>query len=160
MTTRRAVLIGCAGAGLAQPAWAHRLARTETDVRIATDGTVAVTHVYHIQDAQTALYKAGLLERPDLSSLRARAQLALYTASNFALIVGDEPIQLDIVGAEIEGDSVFVYQEGRLSDGDLTVSASMLRELVHGQRNSVNIVKNGQTQTLDFSGDDGPKPVA
>jgi hypothetical protein len=129
-------------------------------VRIEADGTVGVVHVYHLQDAQDALYAAGLLDRPDLTPLRARAKLALYTRRTFSLRVAGESVPLQIIGAEIEGDSVFVYQDGKAAPGDVSVSASMLRELIAGQRNSVNVIKDGKTTTLDFVGDDGLKAVA
>ena len=157
--TRRAVMAG-ATAFAAVPALAHRLARTETDVRIAEDGTVGVTHVYHLQDAQSALFEAGLIDAPDLGSLRAQARLALYTEEHFALLVDGRPSPLSIVGAEIEGDSVFVYQEGSVAPGPLSVKAGMLRDLLERQINSVNVVRGGRTVTLDFKGDDGVKALS
>lgn len=163
VTTRRTVISGLCGVGAfcwAGPAWAHRLARTESDVTISQKGDVSIVHVYHLQDAQSALFQAGLIDRPDLGSLRARAQLALYTEANFTLAVSGTPVALDLIGAEIQGDSAYVYQEGHISDGALSIDARMLRSLLKGQSNSVNIVRDGQTVTLDFSGDDGPKPVA
>ena len=36
----------------------------------------------------------------------------------------------------------------------------MLRDYVGDQRNSVNVIRNGRTVTLDFSGEDGWKSVA
>jgi len=158
--TRRVILGGIAATMAAAPSFAHRLARTETEVRISPDGTIAVIHVYHLQDAQSALFHAGLIDQPDLSSLRARAKLALYTERNFAVAAGDVSATLEIIGAEIEGDSVYIYQEGQIGGGPLTVDARMLRDLIKTQSNSVNIVQGGQTITLDFSGDDGPKQVA
>jgi len=163
VTTRRTLLGGLCGVGAlcwAKPAWAHRLARTETDVTISPEGDVSIIHVYHLQDAQSALFQAGLIERPDLGSLRARAQLALYTEANFTLAVGGTPVALDLIGAEIQGDSAYVYQDGQIGDGALSIDARMLRSLLKEQSNSVNIVRDGRTVTLNFSGDDGPKPVA
>lgn len=142
------------------PAFAHRLARTETEIRIEADGQLSIIHVYHLQDAQNALYKAGLIERPDLMSLQSRAKLALYTESSFALLENGQPVTLTLIGAEVQGDSIYVYQEGTTTADALSVDARMLRELIKGQSNSVNIIRNNRTVTLDFRGDDGPKPVA
>ena len=127
---------------------------------ISSNDEVSIVHVYHLQDAQSALFKIGLIDRPDLGSLRARAQLALYTEASFTLAEGGVPIELEIIGAEIQGDSAYVYQQGLIGNGALSVDARMLRSLLKGQSNSVNIVRGGTTVTLDFSGDDGPKPVA
>jgi hypothetical protein len=158
--TRRIILGGIAALTVATPALAHRLARTETEIRISTDGTVTVVHVYHLQDAQSALFHAGFIDQPDLSSLRARAKLALYTQERFAISAKGELANLQIIGAEIEGDSVYIYQDGQISDGALTIDARMLRDLIKTQSNSVNIIRDGTTVTLDFSEDDGPKQVA
>jgi hypothetical protein len=158
--TRRIIVAGALAIAASAPAYAHRLARTETEVRISPDGTVSVIHVYHLQDAQSALFHAGLIDQPDLSSLRARAKLALYTEQRFAIAASDINAELEIIGADIEGDSVYIYQEGQIGDGPLSVDARMLRDLIKTQSNSVNIVRGRQTVTLDFSGDDGPKQVA
>lgn len=169
--TRRLALIGVGAASAATllgagPALAHRLARTETELRIDADGRVSVIHVYHLQDVQSALYKAGLIAGPDLSSLRARAQLANYTQGRFRLYECDAPVNLSIIGAEIEGGHVYVYQEGQLflpsntvDRARLTLDASMLRDLLVGQSNSVNVIRNGETRTIEFSGDDGIKEI-
>lgn len=158
--TRRFVIGGIAAITAAVPAYGHRLARTETDIRIAPDGAVTVVHVYHLQDAQSALFRAGLIDQPDLSSLRARAKLALYTQKQFDIAANGVSAPLEIISAEIEGDSVYVYQEGYIGEGALTIDARMLRDFIKRQSNSVNITRNGQTVTLDFTGDDGPKQVA
>lgn len=160
LPTRRIVIGGIAALSVAVPAYGHRLARTETEIRIAPDGAVTVVHVYHLQDAQSALFQAGLIDQPDLSSLRARAKLALYTQQRFAIAANGVPTPLEIIGAEIEGDSVYIYQDGQIGDGVLSIDARMLRDLIKTQSNSVNVVRDSQTLTLDFSGDDGPKQVA
>jgi hypothetical protein len=158
--SRRIVIGGIAALAVAVPASAHRLARTETEIRITPDGAVSVIHVYHLQDAQSALFQAGIIAKPDLSSLRARAKLALYTQDRFAIAANGIPATLDIIGAEIEGDSVYVYQDGVIGAGRLSIDARMLRDLLKAQSSSVNIIRDGKTLTLDFSGDDGPKQVA
>jgi hypothetical protein len=158
--SRRIVLGGIAAFGAAVPALAHRLERTESEIRITPDGAISVIHVYHLQDAQSALFQAGIIAQPDLSPLRARAKLALYTQDHFTVAADGVPAKLDIIGAEIEGDKVYVYQDGVITDGALSVDARMLRDLIKAQSNSVNIVRGGKTLTLDFKGDDGPKQVA
>ncbi|GHA90551.1 hypothetical protein GCM10009069_11880 [Algimonas arctica] len=160
LPTRRIIIGGIAALTVATPAVAHRLARTETDVRITPDGAISVIHVYHLQDAQSALFQAKMIDQPDLSSLRARAKLALYTQEWFTIAASGVPATLEIIGAEIEGDSVYIYQDGHIGDGSLSIDARMLRDLIKNQSNSVNIVRDNETITLEFSGDDGPKQVA
>lgn len=163
MILRRTFLAGFSAScllGVAPAAFAHRAARTETEVKIHPDGQVDVIHVYHLQDAKDALYQAGLIETPDLTPLRARAQLALYTNDRFAVMNGETSVELETIGAEIEGDSVYIYQQGQTRSGPFAIKAEMLRELLHGQINSVNVIRNGKTVTLDFRGDDDLKMVA
>ncbi|MGB3456978.1 MAG: DUF6702 family protein [Litorimonas sp.] len=160
--SRRTVLAGLSASAVlasAPSARAHRAARTETELRIDADGKIGVIHVYHLQDAQTALYEMGRIGRPDLTPLRARAMLALYTQERFSLSDADGPVALEPLVAEIEGDSVYVYQEGMAGPGPYTVEASMLREIYRDQRNSVNIVRDGDTVTLDFTGRDRAKRI-
>lgn len=158
--TRRSATAGLLSIAFVSPAFAHRLARTESEVRISEGGTIGVIHVYHLKDAQTALFEAGLISSPDMDSLKARAILSLYTQDKFTLSFGDIPSKLAIIDAQIEGDSIYVYQEGQAGEGPLTVDARMLRDLIPSQRNSVNIIRGGNIITVDFALDDGPKSVA
>ena len=161
---RRWVLGGAMNIALlstAAPVWAHRLARTETEVTFKDDGSVAVIHSYHVQDVQDALYAAQTIESPDMGSLRNRAKLALYTEQTFSLKIDDQAIPLEIVGAEVAGATVYVYQEAQnVPSGKVSIEATMLRELIKGQQNSVNVEIDGETQTLDFKGDDGMKSLS
>ena len=161
MTTRRAAILGGAALlALPGPVLAHRVARTETELRIADDGSVSVIHAIHAQDAQDAMFAAGLIERPDIGTLENRARLALHVAERFDISINEAPIALELLGAELEGKTVFVYQEGADAfPGELRVHAAMLRDLVPAIRNSVNVVMGGRTATVDFTGDDGAKCI-
>ena len=153
-TTRRAALLGGACALLATPALAHRVKRVESEVVFRDDGSVSVTHVYHAQDAQDALFGAGLIDKPDIAGLRERAKLALYTGETFALTVGGEVVPLDVLGAELLGNSVYVYQEAdAVPDGTVAVRAAMLHGLLFGQINSVTVVRGDKRETRDLVSD-------
>ena len=162
LTRRSSIAISLAAVGLfcAPFAQAHRLARAETEVRVRPDGTVDVTHIYHVHDVQRAFFDAGLINSPDLAPLEARARLALHTQDHFKLESTEGDIQLDVIDAEIIGHHAYVYQEGRLTGSLKSVSADMLRTLIPSQINSVNLIIDGRTTTLDFSGTDGSKPIS
>jgi len=90
MLTRRRTLQTLSGAALwaAFPlcAFAHREKKTLTTVEWnANTQMLNVIHSYHLHDAETALADAGIIDKPDLFSLKARAKLALYTAKHFSL---------------------------------------------------------------------------
>ena len=159
-STRRLILQGglvTVLMSLSPTAFAHRQARSETQVVVHDTGRIDVTHIFHVHDVQRAFFRAGLIETPDLSPIRARARLALHTKETFSLHSDDGEIPLDVIDAEIIGHNAHVYQEGQLEGSLRSVSATMLRELIPAQINSVNVVMDGTTTTLDFSGQDGPK---
>ena len=85
MITRRKSLIGAIvlATMAACPAMAHDAPRVETEVVLNAENIVEVTHVLQLSTSQRMLYKAGVIDKNDLSGLKARAQLApclLYTS--------------------------------------------------------------------------------
>jgi len=120
-----------------------------------------VIHSYHLHDAETALAAKGIIDRPDLFSLKARAKLALYTAKHFSLTSNGQEIELDILGAETEAKTVYVYQQAKLDapPTELIISAAMLRDIIPGQLNNVDVKLNGETRSVQFKKNDGPKKV-
>jgi len=166
MLTRRKTLQTLSGAALlaALPtyAFAHRQKTTLSTVEWdAADKMLYVTHSYHLHDAETALATKGIIDTPDLFSLKARAQLALYTAKHFSLFSAGKDIELDILGAETEGRTVYVYQQAKMETApkELIVSATMLREIIVGQLNNVDVTLETEIRSVQFKDGDGPKKV-
>lgn len=166
MLTRRQTLQITMGAALAAAlplsAFAHREKKTLSTVDWnAENGMLYVIHSYHLHDAESALAAANIIHKADLTSLRARAELALYTQDHFSLASEGEAIELKILGAETEGRTVYVYQEAKLDapPKELTVSASMLRDIIPGQLNNVDVNLGGGIRSVQFKGKDGPKKV-
>ena len=167
MFTRRNTLKFASGAAITAalpvPALAHRQKTTLSQVEWnAADNTLYVTHSYHMHDTETALAAAGIIDKPDLTSLRARAKLAIYTARNFQLSSGGKDITLDVLGAENVGRTVYVYQEAHLDEvpNELLVSATMLREIIPGQLNNVDVTLAGDLTSVQFKNNDGPKKAS
>ena len=166
MLTRRKIcqiMSGAAlGAALPTYAFAHKQKTTLSTVEWnARDGMLYVIHSYHLHDAESALAARGVIKKPDLTSLRARAQLALYTQDKFTLFADGKDIELEILGAETEGRTVYVYQEAKLDRAptELIVSASMLREIIPGQLNNVDVMLREDIRSVQFKEGDGPKKV-
>jgi len=144
-------------------AFAHkqRLSLTQVEWNKRSE-TLDVTHSFHIHEAENTLYEAGLIRYPDLTKLKSRAILALYIDTRFTLAVdGSKKLPLEIIGAEIDGQSVYVYQQVPLETVPkrLIVSVAIFREFTKEQINNVDVNLNGQIQSLQFRGDDGPKSV-
>ena len=143
-------------------AWAHRQKYTLSQVTWDNDTSfLSVTHSFHLHDAEIALAAAGLIEKPDLLSLKARARLALYTAKHFKLFSSSEPIALKLIGAEAEGRHVYVYQQAQLKEKptNLSIQCELLRDIVEGQINNVDVDLSGIVKSVKFTGDDGIKNV-
>jgi len=166
MLTRRKTLQTLSGAAIlaALPlsAYAHREKKTLTTIKWnEQEKTLNVIHSYHLHDAETALADKGIIDKPDLFSLKTRAQLALYTAKNFALSSEGQDIKLEIIGAETEAKTTYVYQQAKMdvAPKDLTVRASMLRGIIPGQINNVDVNLDGEVRSVQFRNNDGPKKV-
>lgn len=166
MLTRRKTLQSLSGAAImaALPfsASAHREKKTLTTIEwSANEKMLYIIHSYHLHDAETALAAAGVIDKADLFSLKARAQLALYTEKHFSLSSEGEPIELQILGAETEAKTVYVYQQAAMEaiPKDLVVMASMLREIIPGQLNNVDVKLSGRVRSVQFKKNDGPKKV-
>jgi len=166
MLTRRQTFKIASGAALwaAFPlsAFAHRQKTTLTTITWdEDDGMLYVMHSYHLHDVETALAAKGIIDRPDLFSLKARAQLSLYTEKHFSLFSNDKNIELELLGAETEGRTVYVYQQAVLkrAPSALVVSASMLRGIIPGQLNNVDVTLGKDIRSVQFRDNDGPKKV-
>jgi hypothetical protein len=98
-----------------------------------------------------------------IDHLEGQAQLALYVETRFsvAAIEGDEigaPLVLDLIGAEVDGDYVLVYQEfsGSLPP-NVAVRNDILRDIFPEQINHVNIAINQSVHSLIFKDKDAWK---
>ena len=161
-SSRRALLRGALALpllGWAAPALAHRVRLSRSVVTWGREG-FDVVHGFHRHDAETALARAGLLDAPDMSGLRARAHLALHVEETFSL---GEGVPLQTLGAEVVAERVEVYQVATLDTlpETLDVRASMLRGLWPDQVNAVDVhLPGGVVRSLRFAGDDARKPLA
>lgn len=146
---------------LATAAAAHRMPGSLSTIKKnPTTGSIEIIHRLHNHDAEFGVI-AVLKDRTiTLDTLVGRAQLALYVEERFlvaALIDGvvGAPLELDLIGAELDGEFVLVYQEfkGELPDA-IAVRNDILRDVLPEQVNHVNIAVGGEVRTLTFQGDD------
>lgn len=68
-----------------------------------------ITHHLHLQDAHSIL--AALNADISLDSPEGLAHLALYVEDRFLLLEEGKVASLDLIGAEAEGDFLYVFQE-------------------------------------------------
>lgn len=147
----RSALLLVAGL-LAAHAFGHRARSCLTTVTWnATTGNTEIVHRLHTHDAELGI--GEITGRTDLSvlDLEGRALMALYVEERFAIADADGPLPLDLVGAEVTGDYLLVYQErpGRLS-GTIRVRSDILKDVYPQQLNLVNIADGDTVRTLSF----------
>ncbi|PHR93185.1 MAG: hypothetical protein COA69_04330 [Robiginitomaculum sp.] len=163
-TLLTAALFGAAVAVLPVQAFAHRQKKVITTVEWnANTNLLEITHILHLHDAEQALSRLGKLSQPDLTSLRARAQLALYAQDHFKLFdFNKNPIALTIVGAEIMSGHAYVYQEVALSEvpQELLVENTLLLDIYRDQTNLVNVTLGGELKSLVFMAGDRAKRIS
>jgi len=139
-----------------QTALAHREKQTITTIEWK-DGRLEITHEFHRHDAESALAQAGLIDRPDIESLRSRAHVAIHVEETFDI----EGVKITTLGAETQGNRIYVYQEAELPTlpDTMMIRAAMLRNLWGDQINNVDVHIEKQVKSLRFAGDDGAKTV-
>jgi len=142
------------GLGVATSVAAHDAPRVETVVKLTANETVDVTHTLQLSAAQRLLYKAGVIDKNDMTGLRARAQAALYASERFELNANGETIPLEILGAEVGGGHLYIYQTGVLHELPESWSArnSILRDLSPRFDNVVNVPTSDGIRSIVFSG--------
>jgi hypothetical protein len=125
-----------------------------------SSGNIEIIHRLHTHDAELGIIATVGDRTLTLDRLVGRAQLALYVEERFliAKMDGDgigAPLQLKLIGAEIDGEFVLVYQEitDTLPD-QFAVRNNILRDVFPEQVNQVNIALSGEVRSLVFRGDD------
>jgi hypothetical protein len=155
------ITFACA-ATLCVTALAHRMPGSLSTIKPnASTGSIEIVHRLHSHDAELGMAALTGNRLLTLDDLEIRARLALYVEEQFGIArVVDGAIgprlPLELVGAELEGDFVLVYQEyyGELS-GDIAVRDGILRDVFPEQVNHVNIAITDEVRSLTFSAKDG-----
>lgn len=123
----------------------------------AATGNVEIIHRLHTHDAELGVIAALDDRSLSIEQLVGRAQLALYVEERFVVAGTDgneinAPLDLTLIGAELDGEFVLVYQEfkGELP-AQIAVRDDILRDVFPEQVNHVNIVLGGKVRSMTFS---------
>ena len=137
---------------LSASCWAHRSHFGWTDIT-QNGQLLEVVHRVHEHDA--ALLVAQITDTPaDLTTLETQARFALYVASHFSLSINAiGTAELEVVGAELKGKHILVYQQLELSHpvDQLELGTNILMELYSDQIHLVNLDIPGIKRTLEFN---------
>jgi len=134
---------------------AHQLqVAISTVTFVPRNNTIEVIHRFYSHDAEHALslltgHRVDLLQDEESQQVFGR-----YVSEHFQLSGQDETeLPLLLVGVELEGDFIWVYQEMPVPRqlNELSISNSALMDVVPGQVNTVNVECGGEVDTLVFS---------
>lgn len=140
---------------------AHRMDSALSIINIGANGTVEITHRLFAHDIehQFELNSIGMdyFETPE-------GQRQIETYLRQAFIFNDaqnQPIALNFIGAQIEGDLLYVYFEGQIgNNGEFNIDSNILNQFSAAQTNFVNIHKGDTIKSVVFSGGQGVTAVA
>ncbi len=134
--------------------FAHRTPEGLTTIeRNPNTDTIEITHRFHLHDAEEAMQIILSDENLTLESIEGRAKLALHVETAFQLIDGESnvPVPLLLVGAQIEGDNVLVFQEYANDLPQLLkITHDALRDAFLQQVNTLNVKLDSRIRTLVF----------
>ena len=134
---------------------AHQLQVAISTVRfIPRTATIEVIHRFYSHDAEHALSSMAGRRVDILRDEASQQAFGRYLSDHFQLRDQDEKVlPLSLVGVELDGDFIWVYQEtpipGELTG--LTISNSALLDEIPGQVNTVNVECADDLETLEFS---------
>jgi len=140
------------------PTQAHQMKTAITKVLFNDrSGQLEVMHRFYLHDAEHAVKhlqgKAADIHQQET----ARTEFAAYVAEHFQLTLNGEALKLQMVGTELDGRHIWVYQEIALPSTELKtlrVRHDSLMTIWPAQINVVNVEGRGPVRTLKLSKQD------
>ena len=143
---------------LAQPLSAHQQKIViSTIANNPRTGMLEVSHRVPMHDAEHALHD---MKEADIARNQAsRDAFAVYVGNHFRVVVDGEPVALELLGNEVEGAYLWIYQVAPAIPEDtvLEVRSSILTDIWPSQENRVNLGEGTSVETLIFHAGDGFK---
>ena len=133
---------------------AHTLRHTTTELTWRPDAqAIEVVHQIHLDDAMYLL--SGLGDPRGVLDVATQARLMLYVERNVDFWRGDGTTALvaEPVGAEFEGDYLWVYQTLSVNSPprQLRVKLQLMHEYFSDQQHLVNWIRGSTTRSLHLS---------
>ena len=141
-------------------AWAHQKKTAVTTVLFnERTGNIEIMHRFLIHDAEHAVKQIRDVsfgkEADIIASENTRQAFSQYVSERFSILdQNGELLELTLLGSEIDGNSIWVYQETPIPADlqSMTISHNALRDIWIEQVNRVNVERNKETGTLIFQG--------
>ncbi len=137
-------------------AFAHRTPASLTTIEANPNtNAIEIVHRIHMHDAEYALKQSSADPEDSVDTLKGQARIALLVESAFQIVdsATGKPVPLTLVGAQVERDSLLVFQEreGALPK-KLKIRNETFREIFPNQVNTVTILLGETDQSLVFDG--------
>lgn len=142
----------------ASPAAAHRLHAGLTEMALDPSGkTLEITHRLYAHDLEPYLFHKVYNDWAQTAAGIAR--VGAYSRARFGLAMDGKALSLDYVGAEPEGEFIYIYFTAPRPQGagPLQVRDRLLSDVLEDQVNLVNLTLGGQTQSRYFRYGDAAK---
>lgn len=123
-------------------------------------GMIEIAHQVPLHDAEHALRAQGIAAPDIIGSAKSREAFARYVTKRFLLEVNGTAVEPSYVGSEIDGGSLWVYQEVPApADGKagLRFDSQILTDVWARQENRVNIGGGTHPETFIFKAGDTPR---
>lgn len=143
---------------VASPAAAHRAHAGLTEIALGPSGnTLEITHRLYAHDLEPVLFHK--VYNDWAQSPQGIARVGAYSAARFALSADGKPLAMDYVGAEPEGEFVYIYFTAPFPKDAkvLGVRDALLTDVLDDQVNLVNLTLAEKTQSRYFRYGDAPK---
>ncbi|WP_438731364.1 DUF6702 family protein [Parasphingorhabdus sp. DH2-15] len=154
------LLICVFAALLALPAIAHQQKITISTIsHNSRTNMVEVVHRVPLHDAEHALKWQGERAPDIVTNIDSRRAFALYVDQNFTVSSNGETLKMALLGTEIEGGNVLIFQEAP-SPGigsELQIYSQILTNIWQRQENRVNLGTGTRVDTLIFRAGDSRK---
>ncbi|MFM7349575.1 MAG: DUF6702 family protein [Erythrobacter sp.] len=122
-------------------------------------GMIEIAHQVPHHDAEHALMQQGIKNPEIIGSVKSREQFAAYVTRAFLLEVDGVRVEPAYLGSEIDGGSLWVYQEVAAPKSGavrLRFNSQILTDVWARQENRVNIGAGTKPQTFIFRAGTGP----
>ena len=141
-------------------AWAHQKKTAVTTILFnERTANIEVMHRFLIHDAEHAVKQirgGSFGQGADIiASEQTRQAFSQYASERFSIRdQNGELLELTLLGSEIDGGSIWVYQETPIPADlqSMTIRHNALRDIWIEQVNRVNIERNKEIDTLIFQG--------
>ena len=149
------LLVYAVAASMTAPAHAHQMqvAMTTVTFSVRTD-SIEVIHRFYTHDTEQAMSQIAGQRVDIMRDEVTQENFGQYVSNNFHLLDQDgKELPLSLVGVELEGDVIWIYQETSLPRHltKLAVANSALLDLLPKQVNTVNVECGDDISTLSFS---------